>query len=101
MTAKVIFMLTVLIASLVIRIPVFASLLLTAVLFAMVFSGFMPMSVIATGLSSGLGNINLSGVIFFFLAGELMTRSGIARKIVNFLRACIGHLRGGLSHINI
>ena len=53
MTAKVIFMLTVLIASLVIRIPVFASLLLTAVLFAMVFSGFMPMSVIATGLSSG------------------------------------------------
>lgn len=88
MTAKVIFMLTVLIVSLVIRIPVFASLLLTAVLFAMVFSGFMPMSVIATGLSSGLGNINLSGVIFFFLAGELMTRSGIARKIVNFLRAC-------------
>ena len=54
MTAKVIFMLTVLIVSLVIRIPVFASLLLTAVLFAMVFSGFMPMSFISKGLSYGL-----------------------------------------------
>ena len=101
MVVKIGFMLAVLIATLVLRVPVYASLLVTAILFALVFQGFMPISVIATGLSSGLGNISLAGVIFFFFAGELMTRSGIAKKIVNFLRACVGHLRGGLSHINI
>lgn len=101
MIIKVLFMITLLVIALLLRVPVYASLLVTAILFSFAFPDFMPISVIATGFSSGLGNISLAGVMYFFLAGELMTRSGIANKIVRFLRACIGHLRGGLSHINI
>lgn len=101
MAAKVFVMLAILIAALILRFPVYVSLLLTAVLMALIYPSFMPISVIATGLTSGLANISLMGVIFFFFAGELMTKSSIAEKIVKFLKACIGHFRGGLSHINI
>lgn len=101
MLVKVFVMLTILIVALALRLPVYASLLFTAILMSLIYPSFIPISVIATGLTSGLANISLTGVIFFFFAGELMTKSSIAENIVKFLKACIGHFRGGLSHINI
>jgi tripartite ATP-independent transporter DctM subunit len=38
---------------------------------------------------------------FFLLAGELMSSSGITPRLVNFSNCILGHLRGGLSHVNI
>ncbi|MEM9268067.1 MAG: TRAP transporter large permease, partial [Pseudomonadota bacterium] len=38
---------------------------------------------------------------FFMLAGELMNRGGITIRLVEFSQAMMGHLRGGLAHVNI
>src|SRR5690606_11592014 len=38
---------------------------------------------------------------FFMLAGELMNEGGVTRRLVEFCRAVIGHVRGGLAHVNI
>ncbi len=38
---------------------------------------------------------------FFMLAGEIMNRGGITLRLVEFSQALIGHLRGGLAHVNV
>ena len=43
----------------------------------------------------------LMAVPFFMLAGEIMSRGGIALRLVEFSKALIGHIRGGLAHVNI
>lgn len=43
----------------------------------------------------------LLAVPFFLLAANLMNASGITERLVNLARATVGHLPGGLGHINV
>ncbi len=43
----------------------------------------------------------LMALPFFMLAGEIMNRGGITMRLVEFSQALMGHLRGGLAHVNI
>ncbi|MCL4157949.1 UNVERIFIED_CONTAM: hypothetical protein GTU68_067100 [Idotea baltica] len=43
----------------------------------------------------------LMAIPFFMLAGELMNKGGITMRLVEFSQALMGHLRGGLAHVNI
>src|SRR5512146_2360710 len=38
---------------------------------------------------------------FFILAGELMGSSGILSRLIRFAECLVGHIRGGLAHVNI
>jgi len=49
----------------------------------------------------GANNYLLSAALLFMIAGEAMNRGGIARKLIDFASALVGHLRGGLAHCNI
>ena len=50
---------------------------------------------------TGMDSFPLMAIPFFMLAGELMNRGGITMRIVEFSQAIIGHLKGGLAHVNI
>lgn len=39
----------------------------------------------------------LLAIPFFILAGNFMTTGGVARRMIDFAIACVGHLRGGLA----
>ncbi len=39
----------------------------------------------------------LLSIPFFILAGNFMTTGGVARRMIDFAIACLGHLRGGLA----
>ncbi|QIE57015.1 TRAP transporter large permease [Pikeienuella piscinae] len=43
----------------------------------------------------------LLAVPFFLLAANLMNSSGITDRLINFARAMVGHLPGGLGHVNV
>lgn len=43
----------------------------------------------------------LLAVPFFLLAANLMNASGITARLVNLSKAAVGHLPGGLGHINV
>jgi len=43
----------------------------------------------------------LLAVPFFLLAANLMNASGITERLVNLAKATVGHLPGGLGHINV
>jgi tripartite ATP-independent transporter DctM subunit len=37
----------------------------------------------------------------FMLVGSLMNAGGTSRRIFDFAESCVGHLRGGLAHVNV
>jgi tripartite ATP-independent transporter DctM subunit len=50
---------------------------------------------------NGMDSFPLMAVPFFMLAGELMNKGGITSRLVEFSQALMGHLRGGLAHVNV
>ncbi len=50
---------------------------------------------------NGMDSFPLMAVPFFMLAGELMNKGGITIRLVEFSQALMGHLRGGLAHVNV
>ncbi len=50
---------------------------------------------------NGMDSFPLMAIPFFMLAGELMNRGGITTRLVEFSQALMGHLRGGLAHVNV
>lgn len=63
---------------------------------------FVPAaSTTAQRIAAGLDSFTLLAIPFFILAGHLMGRGGIARRLIAFARALIGALPGGLALVNI
>jgi len=57
--------------------------------------------ILITRFHSGLNSFLLVAIPFFVLAAEFMNRSGITNLLIDFVNKIIGHLHGGLSHVNI
>jgi len=49
----------------------------------------------------GLDLFTFMAMPFFILAGEIMNRTGITNRIVDFTNSLVGYLRGGLAHSNM
>ena len=63
--------------------------------------GGVPWIVVPSSIFNGMNSFPLMAIPFFVLAGELMNRGGISRRLVEFAVALIGHIRGGLGHANV
>jgi tripartite ATP-independent transporter DctM subunit len=48
-----------------------------------------------------IDSFSLLAMPFFILAGSIMSRGGISRRLVEFAETAVGHLRGGLAHANV
>src|SRR5690349_825566 len=57
--------------------------------------------IVAQNIINGADSFPLMAVPFFMLAGEIMTRGGLARRIVNVALTLVGHARGGLGYVAI
>ncbi len=56
---------------------------------------------VAQRMATGLDSFSLLAIPFFVLAGGIMNRGGIAKRLVNFAKSLVGSLPGGLAHVNI
>ncbi len=61
-----------------------------------VFLSMMPQRVFG-----GINQFPLLAIPMFILVGEIMNQGGITQRLVNFANTLVGHLRGGLAHVNI
>jgi C4-dicarboxylate transporter, DctM subunit len=59
-------------------------------------TGAAPILAIAMNAQRGTGGFIFLALPFFILAGFIMDRGGIGARIVDFLVALLGHVRGGL-----
>jgi C4-dicarboxylate transporter DctM subunit len=76
--------------------PIFLVLLITCLVIVL-FVADLPTEAIQTYLFSGLDNFPLLAVPFFVFAGEIMARGGIARRVVVWVMALVGGIRGSLA----
>lgn len=61
----------------------------------------IPLLVIPQRVFVAMDSFSLMAIPFFILAGELMNGGGITRSIIRFSDSLIGHVRGGLAHVNV
>jgi C4-dicarboxylate transporter DctM subunit len=81
---------------LVLGVPIFLVLLATCLVIVL-FIADVPTETVQTFLFSGLDNFPLMAVPFFVLAGEIMAQGGIARRVVVWVMALVGGVRGSLA----
>jgi len=81
-------------------VPVGFVLLLAAVSYLWT-SGASPLVVLPQTMVAGAGNYILLAVPFFILAGLVMERGGISVRLIRFVHALVGHLRGGLLQVAV
>ena len=55
----------------------------------------------AQRVAEGLDSFALLAIPFFILAGQLMNRGGIARRLIDLARALVGGLPAGLAHVHV
>lgn len=60
---------------------------------------FLPMA--PRRFFEGLDLFTFMAMPLFILAGEIMNRSGITSRLIDFANALVGYLRGGLAHSNM
>jgi tripartite ATP-independent transporter DctM subunit len=71
-------------------------------LFYLLVSGQIDMLImIPNRMVLALDSYGLMAIPFFYLAGSLMLIGGLTQRLVNFSRAIIGHVTGGLSLVNV
>lgn len=61
----------------------------------------LPMMIVFQRMFTSLDSFPFMAIPFFILAGALMNASGLADQIINFSRALVGHLAGGLANVSI
>ncbi len=82
-------------------VPLVFAILASAAVTVLVVRPTMPLDVAAQMFVDGIDGSLLLAIVFFFLAGELMNQGGITRRIVTFAGTLVGHIRGGLGHVNV
>jgi len=81
-------------------IPVAFSLLLSS-LGLIVYKGTLPTLILAQRLSNALDSFPLLAIPLFILAAEIMNHSGATERIFKLANVLVGHVTGGLGHVNI
>ena len=70
-------------------------------LFSLLLEGQTPLTIIVTRMFVAVDSYPIMAIPFFVLAGELMNTAGITRRLVNFANVLVGHMKGGLGHVNV
>jgi C4-dicarboxylate transporter, DctM subunit len=75
--------------------PISISLGLTVLSF-LFFMSHVPVETVAMKLFTGIEKFEIMAIPFFILAGNFLTHGGVAKRMINFATAMIGHWYGGL-----
>jgi C4-dicarboxylate transporter DctM subunit len=90
------FMVSAMVALFALSVPI-AIAIAAAAIGGIVFFERIPLIVVAQKLMTTIDSFPLMAVPFFILAGNLMEAGGISRRLVEFAKAVIGGVQGGLA----
>ncbi|MGD8663612.1 MAG: TRAP transporter large permease, partial [Desulfobacterales bacterium] len=98
-----IFFIGLLIVLFLVGIPVCASIGLTCLAVLWLENDLMsiPITLLPLKMMHGVNNFPLLAVPFFILAANVMNKGSVTPRIFGFANSLVGHLRGGLGHVNV
>jgi C4-dicarboxylate transporter DctM subunit len=76
--------------------PISISLGLTVLTFLFTMTE-VPLESVALKLFTGIEKFEIMAIPFFILAGNFLTHGGVAKRMIRFATAIVGHLHGGLA----
>lgn len=83
---------------LVLSVPITFSVLIVSIGYLWINGG---LALAAQRMIAGVNSFTLLAVPFFIFSGNLMNATGITTRIFTFAKAMVGHIPGGLGHVNI
>lgn len=84
---------------LILKIPITFALTAASIATAMYLN--IPLMSVVQRMVQGVRSFSLLAIPFFILAGELMSKGGISRRLIDFSNLLIGRARGGLAQVNV
>lgn len=88
-------------ALMLIGVPIGFSMFLAAAAYFIGSGNLFLLELLPAKMFEGLDRLILTAIPFFLLSGEIMNRSGMSDRIVDFAAMLVGRFRGGLAQINI
>lgn len=82
------------------RVPVAFSLLLTSFIYILI-TDKVPPTFVPQAMVNGSSTYLILAVPFFMIVGELMNTAGVTQRIFRFADTLVGHITGGLAHVNV
>jgi tripartite ATP-independent transporter DctM subunit len=61
----------------------------------------LPVTTLINQTFHGINSFVLLAVPFFLIAGNLMNLGGVTERLTRLSRCLVGHIRGGLGHVNV
>ncbi len=83
------------------NVPIAVGLAVAAIFGLVVVEGTGSVVTVALDMYNGSTKFSLIAIPMFVLAGAIMNAGGITDKLINFVNAIIGFVRGGLAMVNI
>lgn len=68
-------------------------------IFTLLTIGGYPIAIVAQRMFTAVDSFPLMAIPFFMLAGLLMDRGGITKRIIDFSLGIVGNIRGALAHV--
>lgn len=91
----------ILLVLIIIGVPVAGCIGLASIATIYIFKLGVPLTMVAAKTFSGVDSFSLMAIPFFVLAGELMNKAGITKRILDIAEALVGSLKGGLTYVNV
>lgn len=90
-----------LVAMICINVPIAVALAVSAIIGLLATEGVDSLVTVALDMYDGSTKFSLIAIPMFVLAGAIMNAGGITDRLINFVSALIGFVRGGLAMVNI
>jgi len=97
----VLFIFLALVAMILINVPIAVALAISGVIGIVAAEGIGALVTIALDMYNGATKFSLIAIPMFVLAGAIMNAAGITQRLIDFVSALIGFVRGGLAMVNV
>ncbi|MFC0990944.1 TRAP transporter large permease subunit [Pasteurella multocida] len=84
-----------------INVPIAVAIGIVSLIGMLITNSFDAIYNVALSVFDGASNFSLLAIPLFILAGALMNTGGISVRLINFVNALIGFVRGGLAMVNV
>jgi tripartite ATP-independent transporter DctM subunit len=85
----------------ILNVPIWQALVIGVLPYFLFLNHDMPIQIVAQRIIAVMESQSFLAIPFFVTAGTIMNYSGISSRLMDLADGLVGHLRGGLGHVNV